>query len=77
MAKSIDNWRGGVKPIPEWREAWRYASVQVAAGAAMVGLLAPDQLAALLDWVGIGAERAPLVLGLAFILARVLQRSEQ
>jgi len=66
-----------IKPIPEVREAWRFASVQVAAAAALIGLLAPDQLAALLDFVGIGAERAPLVLGLAFILARVLQRADK
>jgi hypothetical protein len=65
-----------IKPIPEVREAWRFASVQVAAAAALIGLLAPDQLAALLDFVGIGAERAPLVLGLAFILARVLQKAD-
>ena len=66
-----------IERIPDWRQAWRYASVQVAAGAALIGLMAPDQLAALLDWLGIGAERTPLVLGLAFLLARVLQRSEQ
>lgn len=66
-----------IKPIPEVREAWRFASVQIAAAAALIGLLAPDQLAALLDFVGVGAERAPLVLGLAFILARVLQRADK
>jgi hypothetical protein len=66
-----------IERIPDWRDAWKFASVQVAAGAALVGLLAPDQMAALLDWVGIGAERAPLVLGLAFILARLLQRAEK
>ena len=66
-----------IERIPDWRQAWRYASVQVAAGAALVGLMAPDQLAALLDWIGIGAERAPLVLGLAFLLARVLQKAER
>jgi hypothetical protein len=66
-----------IEPIPELRQAWRFASVQVAAGAALIGLLAPDQLAAVLEFLGIGAERAPLVLGLAFILARVLQKVEQ
>lgn len=65
-----------ITPIPDWRDAWRFASVQVAAGAALIGLLAPDQLAALLDWIGIGADRAPLVLGVAFLLARVFKRSE-
>jgi hypothetical protein len=65
-----------IQRIPEFNDAWKFASVQIAAAAALVGLMAPDQLAALLDWVGIGAERAPLVLGLAFIVARVLQKVE-
>jgi hypothetical protein len=64
-------------PIPQLRQAWRYASVQVAAAAAVVGLLAPEQLAALLEWAGIGAERAPLVLGLAFLAARLLHRVDE
>jgi hypothetical protein len=65
-----------IQRIPEWRDAWRFASVQIAAAAALVGLLAPDQLAALLDWTGIGADRAPLVFGVAFILARVLKKAD-
>lgn len=65
-----------VQPIPNWREAWRYASVQVASAAAFFGLLPADQQAALLDLVGLGPERLPLVLGLLFIFARLLQRNE-
>lgn len=65
-----------IKPIPEWREAWRFASVRVGAAAFLIGLMAPDQLAAVLDWLGIGAERAPLVLGLAFILSRVFRKED-
>ena len=53
-----------IQRIPEWRDAWRFASVQIAAAAALVGLLAPDQLAAL------------LVFGVAFILARVLKKAD-
>jgi hypothetical protein len=66
-----------IQRIPEFNDAWKFASVQIAAAAALVGLMAPDQLAALLDWVGIGAERAPAVFGVAFILARVLQRTDK
>lgn len=65
-----------IKPIPEWRDAWRFASVRVGAVACLIGLMAPDQLAALLDWLGIGAERAPLVLGIAFVLSRVFRKED-
>jgi hypothetical protein len=66
-----------ITPIPDWQDAWQFASVRVGAGAVLIGLMAPDQLAALLDWIGIGAERTPAVLGLAFILSRVLQKAEK
>jgi hypothetical protein len=60
-----------VKPIPEWRQAWRFASVQVASAAAVFGLLPADQQAAVLEWIGLGPERLPLVLGLLFLVSRL------
>lgn len=65
-----------IKLIPEWRRSYKLASMRVGAAAVLIGLMAPDQLAALLDWLGIGAERAPLVLGLAFIVSRVFRKED-
>jgi len=47
-----------MKLIPEWRQAWRMLSVQVA----------------ILALFGVGPERVPLVIGLAVILARVVSQ---
>jgi len=68
-----------VKPpgvIPDIRRAWRFASVRVAFGAGVFGLLPPDQQTDILELLHVPPERLPLVLGLLFILARVLQNSE-
>lgn len=58
--------------IPNWRRAWRMLSVQAAAVAVTIGLLPPDQQAAVLAAVGIPAERLPLAVGLLFIAARLI-----
>ena len=58
--------------IPNWRRAWRMLSVQAAAVAVTVGLLPPDQQAAVLAAVGIPPERLPLAVGLLFIAARLI-----
>jgi hypothetical protein len=65
-----------IEPIPEWKHAWEFASVRLAAVAGAIELLSPGQISALLEWVGIGAERAPLVLALAFLLSRVFRKAE-
>jgi hypothetical protein len=62
--------------IPDIRRAWRFASVRVATLAALFGTLTPDQQAAILAWLHVPPDRLPLALGLLFILARVLQTSE-
>lgn len=60
--------------IVDWRRAWRMLSVQAAAVACTIGLLPPDQQAALLAAVGVPPERLPLVLGLLFLAARLLNQ---
>lgn len=60
--------------IVDWRRAWRMLSVQAAALACTIGLLPPDQQAALLAAVGVPPERLPLVLGLLFLAARLLNQ---
>jgi len=58
--------------IPHWRRAWRMLSVQAAAAVVTIGLLPPDQQAAVLAAVGIPPERLPLAVGLLFIVARLI-----
>jgi len=60
--------------IVDWRRAWRMLSVQVAAIAVTIGLLPPDQQAAILAAIGVPAARLPLVLGLLFLAARLLHQ---
>jgi hypothetical protein len=57
--------------VPEWRRAWRYASVQIGSAAAVFGLLPADQQAAMLAAVGLRADQLPLVMGVAFLAARL------
>ena len=54
-----------MKLIPEWRQAWRMLSVQVASLAIVWGALPVDQQAAILALFGVGPERVPLFFGLA------------
>ena len=65
------------KPIPEWRRAWRYASVQIGSAAALFGLLPADQQGAMLQAVGLRADQLPLVMGLAFLAARLWRQPEK
>lgn len=66
-----------MKLIDDWRRAWRYLSVQIAGLAVVWGALPPDQQAALLGLFGIGPERVPLVIGLAVIVARLLNQTSR
>ena len=63
-----------MKLIPDWRQAWRMLSVQVASLAIVWGALPVDQQAAILALCGVGPERVPLVIGLAVIVARVVSQ---
>ncbi len=60
--------------IPEARRAWRMASVQIAAGAVLFGALQPDQQIAILALLGLAPERIPAALGLAIIIARLIDQ---
>ena len=63
-----------MKPIPNWRRAWRMASVQVAGAAVLFGTLPADQQIALLQLLGLSPERIPALLGLAIIVARLIDQ---
>ncbi len=62
------------KLIPNWRQAWRMLSVQVAALAVAWGALPPDAQAAVLEAIGIGPERVPAALGALFLLGRLIDQ---
>lgn len=60
--------------IPEARSAWRMASVQIATLAIVFGALPADQQAAILALLGVSPERIPACLGMALILARLIDQ---
>lgn len=60
--------------IPNWRAAWRMASVQIAALAVLFAALPVDQQHAILALLGISPERIPGLVGLAVIVARLLNQ---
>jgi urea transporter len=60
--------------IPNWRRAWRMASVQIAALAVVFGALPADTQAALLAAVGVPAARVPAIIGVWVLLGRLLRQ---
>lgn len=63
-----------MKLIPQWRRAWRMASVQMAAAIVAWAALPPDMQAAAVAAVGIPAERVPGILALLLIVARLIDQ---
>ena len=62
--------------IPDWRSAWRYLSVQIAAAGMIFGSLPADTQAAMLDAVGIAPSRLPAVLGLLVLVGRLISQRD-
>lgn len=60
--------------IPNWRRAWRFLSVHVALVLVAWGALPVDMQAALVEVLGIPAERVPAVLGVLMLLARLIDQ---
>jgi hypothetical protein len=63
-----------MKLIPNWRSAGRMLSVQIAALAVLFAALPVDQQTAILALLGLAPERIPGVLGLAIIVARLIDQ---
>lgn len=59
--------------VPYWRKAYRLASTQVAVGVIAFGALPLDQQTNILDTVHIPERYRLLVLGLAFLMSRILK----
>jgi hypothetical protein len=60
--------------ISNWRQAWRMASVQMAAVIVAWAALPADMQAAIVQAVGVPAERVPGVLALLVIVARLIDQ---
>lgn len=60
--------------IPNWRRAWRMASMRLAALAVLFGALPADAQAAVLDLIGVPASRVPAILGLLIMAGRLIQQ---
>ena len=60
--------------IPNWKRAWRMATVRIAMLAVGWGLLPPESQAAMLDAIGVPAERIPAVLGAIFLVFRLIDQ---
>lgn len=63
-----------MKLIPNAGRAWRMLSVQIASVAVVYSALPADQQAAILALLGIGPERIPGLIGLAIIVARLVDQ---
>ena len=63
-----------MKLIPNAGRAWRMLSVQIASVAVIYSALPADQQAAILALLGIGPERIPGLIGLAIIVARLVDQ---
>lgn len=63
-----------MKLIPNAGRAWRMLSVQIASVAVIYSALPADQQAAILGLLGIGPERIPGLIGLAIIVARLVDQ---
>ena len=63
-----------MKIISNWRRAPRMLSMWVAALAVAWGATPVDLQTAVLEAFGVGPERIPAVLGLLFVLARLIDQ---
>ncbi len=61
--------------IPDWRRAWRYLTVQIAAAAVVWGTLPADTQTAMLQAVGVPLERVPAILGALVLLGRMISQA--
>jgi hypothetical protein len=64
-----------MKLINDAKSAWKLLSVHVAGVAIAWAMLPADQQAAILAVVGIGQERVTAVLGVLFIVARLIKQT--
>ncbi len=61
--------------IDNIRSAWKMLSVWVGSFAVVWGLMPVDQQKAILDLIGLTPERMPTVLGVLFIVSRLIKQA--
>lgn len=65
-----------MKLIDNIKGAWKLFSVQVASFSIAWGLMPIEQQKAILDMLGISPERTPAIVGIAFLIARIIKQSK-
>lgn len=60
--------------IPQWRRAWRMASVQIAAVIAAWAVLPPEAQAAAVALIGVPPDKVPGILAVLLIVARLIDQ---
>lgn len=65
------------KLVPDWRSAWRWASVQAAALSVAWGSLPADVQASVLAAIGVPAARVPAILGVIVIVGRMIDQGRR
>ena len=60
--------------IPQWRRAWRMASVQLADVIAAWSVLPPDAQAAAVGLIGVPPDKVPAILAVLLIVARLIDQ---
>lgn len=66
-----------LRPVNDWQRAWRWVSVHIGIVAVTLGVMPPDMQAAMLASLGIPQERLPAVLGLAFLVGRMVNQTRK
>ena len=66
-----------MKLIDDWQSAWKKFSVQIAALAVGFGALPSDTQSAILEAVGVPQARLASVLGVVFLLGRLISQSKE
>ena len=61
-------------PIENFSRAWRLFTVQLSAGAIVLGSIPADVQGAMLDAVGVPSSRVPAVLGVLMLVARLVSQ---
>lgn len=59
-------------PIPDWRSAWRFWSVRVAAAAVAWAAVPLETQAKILGALGVEPSRVPAIIGLLVIVTRLI-----
>ena len=60
--------------IPNYRRAWRMASVQIAAVIAAWAVLPPEAQAAAVGLIGVPPDKVPAILAVLLIVARLIDQ---